>query len=526
MAYTIFDAGFLDWFENRHLTATFSDLLGTFNHTASQVWEVTKSDVAPGLAAFLPECHHHAIVGSPIISESTKAMWLKKTLPELTTDGWYSQKIHYRHEFTVDVSGNPLSFTDYLTLMALESDTAEIASLRTIGIGQINTGLAYLYIGETSVGSFALPQGTPNQIELRYKVSATEGLAQIWLNGTSVLTYIGDTGTTPVQQVAYYSGKNCPIYVSSFVYSNVKRIRNKIPVLAWLAGPGSVSDGDVQDYLGNWSGSGSASTYSTTTLSTQARFADPGTVTGFMVNLNAPGTYKVGIVTVNANDASKRTVKYMSDLLSSASAGIINLTAGVDFPGNWSITRDDAAAMYVSTAIVGAEYKTEVDWTADGYQTMTYRLQNADGINTSDVTEKTYTLCAETSVYSFGATYAVTDSTKAYKVSHTQSSTIYAPKNNNNHHFSLGAAGETNKFEITNLPIPCVDIKTIKIRTSAMGSEELSKAEFIIDVGGTETTVINDLPTSFAPVDTYITGTWSQAQFNSAQIGIRAKPSV
>ena len=52
MAYTIFDAGFLDWFENRHLTATFSDLLGTFNHTASQVWDVTKSDVAPGLAAF------------------------------------------------------------------------------------------------------------------------------------------------------------------------------------------------------------------------------------------------------------------------------------------------------------------------------------------------------------------------------------------------------------------------------------------------------------------------------------------
>ena len=42
MAYTIFDAGFLDWFENRHLTATFSDLLGTFNHTASQVWDVTK----------------------------------------------------------------------------------------------------------------------------------------------------------------------------------------------------------------------------------------------------------------------------------------------------------------------------------------------------------------------------------------------------------------------------------------------------------------------------------------------------
>lgn len=520
MAYTIFDAGFMDWFDNRHTTATISGNV-TVTHSMTQVFDVTKADIAPGLAACFPT-YGYSYGSSWIIHDSTKVLWLKRTLPELTTEGWFSQKLYYNHEYATSQGTS----SAYITLMALENDTLEIASLRTIGYGQTNTGLVELFIGGVSVGSFALPQSTPNQLEVRCRVSETDGFVQVWLNGTLVLDFTGNTGTTAIKQVAYYSGRNCLIYVSSFVYSNERRIGNKLPVITWLSGPGTVADGVVKDFLGNWSGAGTWDRYATTTMSTAARFADAGTVTGFMINFYSAGTYKVGIVTVNANDPSKRTVKYMSDVLTASAAGVVNLSAGVNFPANWTVDTNDAVALYLGTAVIGAEATSAVDWSADGYHTLSYRLQNADGINTADATEKTYTLCSSERIFSFGATYAVADATKAYKITDTQKETIAAPKNNNNHYFSHTAAEQTNKFQIGDLPIPCAYIKTIKVTTSAVGNEELSRAEFIVDVNGAETTVTRDLPTSLASTDTYITGLWTPAEFNSAQIGIRSKAAI
>lgn len=501
MAFTIFDVGFLEWFDVRsNGSGTLSQAIGSGLAKIPPCYAVKNSGWNPGGDCFV-----------------------KKTLPEATNELWASFVYNWSYNWTSTAE----SGTGAVLAIETASGT-KIASIRQCGYGMPKSGLGQVYVGETYVTDIGLPQSACTQFEVRCRVGETTGLFQIWADGTLVFDWTGNTGTAAIARVGHYNAARVDGYLSMFVYSNEGRIGGKQPVVCALTGPGEVSDASYTNFIGNLIlGNGTSNLLTgTKTLTAEITFPEAGTIKEIRTYLYGAGTYKVGIVSVNSGDAAKRTVKYVSNVLNGA-AGAITLVAGVDIPGNWLVAPGDSIAICAITATLSGNYGYATSVKGDGW-TSDCGTYAGDGLNISDQTEKTYSwlrmdALTKSVTFRLAAVYQAT-ATSAFKVSSDETNLYAQAVSEACRYFEQTAEDQTNYFTIKPLPIACVYVKTVKFTIRGTGGAVLTSADFLLKSGDTEYSVRNALPTSTALGEAYLTGAWTPAAYNAAQFGIRAKP--
>lgn len=509
MGFTIYDAGFLEWFDIRQ-----SGIIGEYEQAA---W--LQQTIGSPYAKVTP---FYSILFKWGYNNLSEDAFVKKTLPEVSNEVWASANVYWYYDG--NVAYNRLN--KILSVEAIGGNA--IASVRMVGYGQPKSAVAQVFVGETYVGEFGLATNAVLQVEMRCRVDAVNGLVQVWRDGEMVFDWTGNTGTAGIARVAHYSGVRIRSWYSSFVYSNEGRIGGKQPVICSLVGAGDTSDGTYTSFLGNVvGGTGTSNALTgTKTLVTDNKFPEPGTIKTIKTYLSTGGTYKVGVVTVNPTNNLKRTIKYASDILTAASGEVV-LSAGMDFPANWTVDTNDAVAVCAITATISANYGTPASQ-SEGVTTLCSSF-TGDGLSLSDPTEKTYTAIpidgfGKGYYYRLAAVYTAVDSTYAYKLSSNENTLYIQPYTETHRYLEQFAENQTNLFAIKDLPIACTVVKGVKFTIRGTGGATLTSADFILKVGETEYAVNKVLPTSSAFADAYLTGAWSPANYNAAQLGIRAKP--
>lgn len=201
--------------------------------------------------------------------------------------------------------------------------------------------------GVGAVGnSFAISTNTIVQVELHVVSNGSNSALQLFVNGTQVIAYSGTGPSNAISYIIFRGG----IYLSDVIITDEGYIGAKRPILLNAIAAGDNDPPTCYDTLGNNPAVKNADTTVGKLVTTicALNFQYSGTVTQIKVRLANTGTYRVGILTKNANGTY--TSKYYSDILTAIDTNQQTLTAGINFPNTWTVTKNDTVAVYSITA--------------------------------------------------------------------------------------------------------------------------------------------------------------------------------
>lgn len=372
----------------------------------------------------------------------------------------------------------------------------------------------YLGNGTTLLVTSPFPLNTITQIEAQLKVSSSTGIFRVWVNGILIVDFSGDTGVGLIHTAFWGQDGGNLVYISDIIL-DTKRIGNTRLVALTLRGAGDANADYFYEYIGGrTNGSYSTGTAGRTTVSTQT-FPVSGTVKSISLYEGIAGNFKVGILTQNS--LTSYTMKYVSDLITSASIGEKTLVAGVDFPDNWTVTTSDTVCFYSATgSLANAASSTSASDENTGLYVAYYLA--SDG--TVDQTAKTYSStpyppCIRAVILSDTVTpaYAITNST-------TRDFPAY-PRNISRY-VELASTGSQLLAKLQSVSIPHSGVSSIRVSSQDVAGLSLANGNHRLKIGTDDLSSAVVLPTNATIITSQFDGNWTPEQLKTAQIGIQA----
>lgn len=436
---------------------------------------------------------------------------LRKSLPETTKEIWVSQFLNF-------------------TTLAGNIPPARIVSLRksdvVTDLAYVNvdgtTGIATAYVNGIAAGTFNISLLAPFQLEVHLKISSTTGVFQLWKNGDLVVDYTGNTGldSHDIGCVYWQYGSAYSVhavYMSDVIISNDGRIANKRPIIVPLTGSGDVNPPAFYDFIGNQVTTAYTNLAIGRTFIQQQSFPFAGTIKTITANFNTTGTCYLGICTRNSSTPAKHTRRLVSNQLTISAIGIKTFVAGIDFPTDWVVSQGECLAIYTETAQLKSD-----GGKIDGNKYNTHSSYYYVGNGLSGTSELTYAVGSSyfDCIY---AQYQVSDAAKAYTQSAATENLTRKDFAETLRYAELANANDEMLATIGDLPIICTGVKSIKVVARAVSGTSLPNAEWRLKIGTDDLIKEEVIPTSMALKAAQFAGTWTPAQFNSAQIGFKVK---
>lgn len=424
-----------------------------------------------------------------------------------------------------------VAFSNVCVIVASSTITGRIMSLRK---ADGTTELAYLFYDKTTnniqvwvngiqVGTFPTSVGTIFAVEIHLKMDATNGVLEVWKDGTQVVSYTGNTGasTNTIGSIYQYSGTGTTYvstYISNIIVTNAGRIGNKKPVIVPLSGAGSANPPAYYSFIGNNPAScTSANMSSNITIILPKTFDYEGTIQAIGLSIATAGTLYVGICTRGSN-GFKNTTRLVSSQIT-VPTGLVTLQAGVDFPNNWIVSTDETVAIFFETARTYRNNISVVDTDNLNIANYYYYLGNALAITS----ELTYDNASIPQFLGISCQYKVTDTSLAFSTSVGISNLFRRPYANANSYAQFASVDDEMACQIGDLPITCSAVKSVRVCSRVTGGNSLTTADYELNIGGSNLATNKELPTVLANQSAQFDGSWTPAQFNSAQIGIKVK---
>lgn len=389
----------------------------------------------------------------------------------------------------------------------LELFDASLNSLLKIGH---NGGNLSLWIAGTLMQDLTLVNVLENgkRLELHYLRTSTSVTVDIWQEDILMYSYTGPTGagTAPVHRIGQGVNNYCRIVCWDYVVSTEGRVKGMKPVIVAMSGIGAKNTASVIEYVGNATSATSGTMATGTTVLVNAAPATPGKINYIIATFTTSGTAYVGVLTKNASDPTKYTLKYVSGAISVA-AQETTLTAGIDFATltDWELTADDRIAIFCTNSAVLA-YGSGPN---SGY---TY-----SGNAMADSAEKTF--AATSNGPCLRAKFYVDDKTRSYMITDATSELVYSAYEESNHYLEGDEAGKGILCNINHMPKANIYIKSLKVAARGVTGSNITKAALKAQIGTDALSSTVSLPSSTGQVTAQFEGQWETVDFNAAQIG-------
>lgn len=451
--------------------------------------------------------------------EKTFTNRLIKYLPEESNEIWISSYVCLEY-ISSDVRTNLLTAFNVTT------------ALFSIRVAQV-TGLIYInaLIGENNVdlawSNIAFDPNKGYQVEVHYIRHSSAGLVEIWLNGTLVLSFTGNTGDentkitgAGVDLPNCYPNHKSSINYSDFIFTNQGRIGNKRPVLLPLSDPGDASDFTYQHMLGNQISSVDGSLASDYTYILKDKIFLDGKIKRILVNARDIGTIIIGTFTKDAN--GKYMPKTFSDPITITVTGEQQLLAGSDFAAI-EVDRDDYFGFYCLNGFkVSYYYESSASYDYDRLNTGAHQRAG----NGFALTAPTAFVELSDNRYRPGI-YVIyeTSPENFYLTSNNTTQILKGAILREQQQYASFSAGDKLLCNINNIAIECTSIKSVRISAKAQAGLIVNSGDFLLKIAGSELAQTKQLPTTNARVDAQFDGAWTLGEINAAQIGFTVKAS-
>lgn len=450
------------------------------------------------------------------VSVSGQNQYMRNVLPEPMADGYFSQFINVKSTTT-------LQGTTKLISLRKSDGTTELAYI----LLDMSTQIATAYVSGSSKGTFTWSTDTGFQLEVRLKLDAVTGIFQVWKNGERVVDFTGNTGasTDLIWGISYGYGSSLSYsptsYYSDFVYTTAGRVGNKRPVIVPLTGAGDASPTKYYDFVGNRAAGADSTLTVGRTYIVGMPFAAAGTVKTVVANFNTTGTVYLGICTRNQTTATKHARRLVSSQITVGATGVNTFTAGIDFPDNWTVVAGEYLAIFVESAQLKAGYfpSNTIDYNGRNFSGAYYYTGNGF----VGITELTYIVGSTTYCEAIYAQYEVANPSLAYNQSIAVDRLARKDFVEGVRYAELASENDAMLCHIGDIPFTCTGVKSVKVTARALAGTSLPNAEWILQMGSDSFVMQGSLPTSLGLKSMQFDGTWSPVQFNSAQIGLKAK---
>lgn len=445
---------------------------------------------------------------------------LIKYLPEDSNEIWMSTYVYFDY-----IATN--YFTNLLTAF---NTTTNLFSVR---VAQ-QTGLIYtaaLIGSETQIlawSNMALDPNKGYQVEVHYIRHSSAGLVEVWLNGTLIFSFTGNTGDERTKITG--AGSDMPnsypynkskINYSDFIFTNQGRIGNKRPVLLPLSDSGDANNFTFQDMIGNQIASYNDVFANGYTYIFRDQSFFEGTLKRIFVRVNSVGTITFGTFAKDLN--GKYTPKKQSKPISLSIVGEHQLISGSDFE-EMALDRGDFLGFYCSNGLT-------VPYRYDSYGASDI---NNDTINTA-VRQYSGNGFLATAPIGFEETYrlyrpciyALYDTSPAnfYETSKNIARILNGATLKEQQQYASFSAANKLLCNIGNIAIECTSIKSVRISAKAQAGLVVDSGDFLLKIAGSELAQTKQLPTTNARVEAQFDGAWTLGEINAAQIGFTVKAS-
>ena len=453
--------------------------------------------------------------GVSMFSQQNNPAAVYKVLPEQGTEIWFSAYLQV----------SSVLESQYLQLRATDNTTV-LCNVYIDDGG--NYFKAYARINGTltllGTGTMVIASSTYHQVEVHYKRDATEGLLQVWIDGTLDINFTGNTGAaTDLIGAAglFYVGylaANSVMSSSEFIVSNKGRIGKKRMQLMYLSGAGDVNTTEgFMDVLGNNSTT-TKTTVKTGTYIIPSAFRATGVLKTVSFKLSAADTVKVGVFTRNGT-----TLKFTPDAARQVSvsclAGVVTLNSGTDFT-EWNVVAGEYLGIYTATAtLIGAgTYDGAV---ADGFEIVGWDHISGDAFALGN--EQTYTGDS----YSYVCAYCqyLTPTNIMYIYNNNVGVITEKPWQESKRYMSMSADSQEFLNNCTDLTdAECTAVTALKVTVRAEAGTSIANGQLSIKAAG-ETTYSDllSMPTVVNKRHFIFEGVWSKASINSLQVGFKAR---